>query len=1239
MTQLPKLLTVFFGVTALLTGCASERDPIDRVQPNYLDKDYLKGEWYYQRTVVDVPGADGFTFVGATDFGGLSRLRWDIQENFLYGRRTTELIKNADGKVEEGEGYMGEVIAAFAIQSHFDIQRPYNSATGEELNILEENAYDRPWYERQYIRVDWSQNQVHNYQLDWEAQSVESVPYYVQEFDPITGERHPDAPMFEDGYFDVTNKLFAKAGTIEYDDYGQIPLCWLYDFRECGASEYTIRNSFLRIDPNHQYEAMPYKGKATEVFGFFDTTRMVFDPETGIREQGKERYLNRYNIWEESFRNNQTLPLKYRRGKPIVFHVNRDWPADDVALNAAAKNVETQWNKVFVDVVEAANAILPSDRRMFVLCPNNPVKPGDHAACGKAGDAPRIGDMRYSFLVFVPKYMTYGLLGLGPNNSDPETGEVISGAANVYQHNNGAAYNVLEMVELLAGIRGTDDFIDGVDLSQWIDEVQNGNGQEYFGLDDASTMVDRIANGPASRYWDGERRAPTPEDEAYQREHGFKEWARPFLAAMHDRGLSAKTGDADARLATLRGTEIESMLVNDDIYLAMGFPPEAQLSASSIEQASILRGGFAEFAMKRERIFEDFSAKRNMYTMGMADDALMGLARHYAPLHCDNGPDTLDCLSSDEILEELRETIYTAVLTHEAGHVLGLMHNFGGSDDAINYHDEYWQIRDDGNVGPRLTDPITDDERNAEIYNYAYSSIMDYAGRYTIDGKGVGKYDRAAMLFGYAGKVEVFENLRGLRSDYISEWYSSDGDPLMFWTVGPEAPHYTYYYEMMGEDLYQQSNRTLVDVSEFSDDFSRAGNRMRVPYVYCSHSRSNLGDSCLTRDFGADSMERMQNILDDLNTWYILRSFPRGQIGVDSWGYVSRNYSRVYDRLKQWNDLYSLYKDWLPQFYTPAELGNFFTDPASGWGNKTWAVQNAFNHLVKTVLMPEPGGHDLTTMADGSQLVAPSPYIAADYELDITDGRFYQTSWQNPALECGYTWWECLHHIGFYLDKIMAIYALSDSSTNFVGRSTPEDIREWEISYYNTFPDQIAKINSAITSQNWAGVGPYLNAQGHVEFPNYAGTLDTPMANTVSPQATFSIQLYWQVLGKARFISNFDPTFAEDSRLFEMGSGSAPDLDTANLVVFKEPFTGITYGAINHPGRSSAGAEAIRHANALKARSEYCGIDGNPATDCVVPSGGHSREGVTAQLRSHTQLLKAMLIMDNSMQWGDAYQP
>ena len=55
-----------------------------------------------------------------------------------------------------------------------------------------------------------------------------------------------------------------------------------------------------------------------------------------------------------------------------------------------------------------------------------------------------------------------------------------------------------------------------------------------------------------------------------------------------------------------------------------------------------------------------------------------------------------------EIYDAVRTRIYTAVLAHEVGHSIGLMHNFGAPDDALNYFPEYWEIRSqDGTVGPR----------------------------------------------------------------------------------------------------------------------------------------------------------------------------------------------------------------------------------------------------------------------------------------------------------------------------------------------------------------------------------------------------------------------------------------------------------------------------------------------------------------------------------------------------------
>jgi hypothetical protein len=232
-------LSSWFAALALVVfglGCAQERAPINRVQADALQKSFFIGalgdpgddpEFYMRTTVVDAQagaGSDGlFT---SSDAEPTMRVRFEITEKTLFARLTYELVENTDFKGARRTPD-GQVVAAYAITKHFDIRRDYNAATGEELNIVLENDTDRPWYERDYFRVDWSKNLVTDtYDFDTLSQlgiyygvKFEAISYYVN--DPTSA----DVPVFDakTGYFDVTNKVYAAPQIIHNAKWNNFP--------------------------------------------------------------------------------------------------------------------------------------------------------------------------------------------------------------------------------------------------------------------------------------------------------------------------------------------------------------------------------------------------------------------------------------------------------------------------------------------------------------------------------------------------------------------------------------------------------------------------------------------------------------------------------------------------------------------------------------------------------------------------------------------------------------------------------------------------------------------------------------------------------------------------------------------------------------------------------------------------------------------------------------------------------
>ncbi len=299
-------------------GCAQERPPINRVQPLALSKHFFVGpslsdtsddpEFYMGHRIIDEPYGIGQGFFLFQSLGGLARVKFEIQENVLIARLTYERIQNTGGNGSQTTNN-GQIVAEFNITSHFDIIQDYNPQTGEKLNLVVENTTDRPWYEREYFRVDWSNNLVttgydfDNFALASAFEGIQYTPLAYQIQDPSD----PNAPVFDEasGYFDITTKVFANPQMVP-TPYGTFPLCFFYSLNgqyqypatTCDPAEVTVRLSFRKV-VDDDYEPEDWDGNKMNAFGWFTQDRFGYDRDYGILDQNWHRFASRYNIWKQ----------------------------------------------------------------------------------------------------------------------------------------------------------------------------------------------------------------------------------------------------------------------------------------------------------------------------------------------------------------------------------------------------------------------------------------------------------------------------------------------------------------------------------------------------------------------------------------------------------------------------------------------------------------------------------------------------------------------------------------------------------------------------------------------------------------------------------------------------------------------------------------------------------------------------------------------------------------------------
>lgn len=599
----------------------------------------------------------------------------------------------------------------------------------------------------------------------------------------------------------------------------------------------------------------------------------------------------------------------------------------------------------------------------------------------KDGRGLNIGDLRNNFIVLVKDPQASGVIGYGPSIANPRTGEILKAQTIMYY---GSMRRMIEQT-----------YDDLIAEKKREEAIRQSEGADL-------NIALPAAGAPATA-------------EAAER----MDVNRNFMNSVLGTELSQ-------RVQQRNNSRVSSTIASSSSLSTKKFSKEVFSSDRRVELSEWIQ------KLSDPNIDEETRAKAVMEEMShqcFYHHSMVDWHSTLAPAINEGNLNVADLrpwieLSAEEqdkIIEQLMPMVWVPTFVHEVGHNLGLRHNFSGSEDK----DNYYTAAERASLGIKR--------------NVTYSSIMDYSGGQLNELSVLGKYDIAALKFGYKREIELKDGTAAVIPDGLT------------FEAMKRAP---------------EGSRESQLVSQMKD------------FQFCTDEHVEVNPGCNRFDDGSGLKEIAQHYVDTYKKRIAKRNYRNNRARfsiVDDAGYYSgvrytfeglRRFFEIYDRFAngpyqgllnmtdaQWDEQYNGASDELKPIVRSNQ--EFFA------GVKT-AVKIAADFYLEVLTTPDvhcavvkKGGRTLEAIVPLSDLNADGQAVNCfdkenvginpAYEIVGEVGRFFNHQRQKSLLPGELTAAaDQLSVRGIWLDKLLAVRYLTARE---LGNSVFDDYRSNFLDY------------------------------------------------------------------------------------------------------------------------------------------------------------------------------------------------